>query len=864
MVKGKKLGTALLSLVLAAAIAFPVTQTLLVNAAEHTGSYGTVTTGIPEQASRGGAIFKQLQVLTNPNPFLGVTFDLKEEKAFPDGEEVYLAIKVGSARAPSDINTIDLTIAFENEGNDRIVSETGDSTNNAWAVPAVNGNGTIGEASWRANSQLMFRNQAANTQCTIDNTIIFLPFSHYFQQVSGENMSAVRYFTIASIVSTYRWQEFRSFSLVTLDGLTPLAAANGKGYKGFSVAGGAQATAQQVLDAMDNEVMLVDFMEFNSQAELDAKFDSGDWTTQVNTASSNATTRAALSRVNSSRDNNARYKEIATFEMNIPDEEEFGVNLNASIRNALVLGLDPESVGNNAKDKTASNYDNDNYTYLELWQGAQIDVSGSEGFALKLKGLSDKSCAFRIYLYSADGTRYAFAAGDSTSPTRDQSNSFITEDGRQVGFGNYHSCVWVNKSSGAGTMYYPYAALVKTGAANGEPAGSGPARIQNIARVVVGFDFDAIADFATVITRSMIFGMLADVKLDGTITPIFDPAEYTYATDAADTTKDVNPANPMNGQMVKPNNKGNDASVSAKYQQPLAYKNEAWVLRQPTFNDLLSRPTLKQATIGDVRVYNDFSMPAGTDDLSDEEKNQVFNMFSATVRTSEMVANAPKSYGYLYDNSARGYNEALKWTIGDYASEYVTGQDLFCVIDFNAATCPNNFGTLKYQGKEPLGVTVYIENQNDTYFHFNIETTVRHSVGEYNGKIDRWSCYNPGTRIYYYDMNTGREFSMIMNFGTSTIRVPAHFSGWIRFPFSEMAHPAWTANNASYAMLDYIDFDTDTITAIVLNSNMQDNTNKTVIIDNFGLYYGEFSVGSSFHTGANSMKKMLASTDFFN
>lgn len=485
--------------------------------------------------------------------------------------------------------------------------------------------------------------------------------------------------------------------------------------------------------------------------------------------------------------------------------------------------------------------------FVQVWSGDPVDVSSGDGVAFKLAGIS-ANAAFRLYLYDSSGRVYF--AGVDTPSSMPYLMSFLTTDGDKTSMRSYSKFVWADQK--AGTAYLPYEALtqVTDTMLNGVTVNKNKARIANICKVAVAMD-NAQKNFPGARNRKIVLGCVADVK-DDTVTRLFDTSKYTYAETADDATCDVNPVAPLAGATVKPDNR-NDAGT------PQDWKNTAWQLGSASILDVSFRTGVRTPFIGDVRVYEDFALPGDTSGLSVEQKNALISKFAST--------NGATSYFDWYDNAAAGYGDACLWTIGDYNAEFVTGMssnaswytDSALAADYASLLIENAQG----ETVAPKGVTLFVKNLRGYAIDMNFE--VEFTTETENGtKRERWECNMPGSDVYAYDMASGREFRMpsTADASNSTVSIPAGFEGWIRMPFSSLRFPAWLVGNGDYATDGAIDFE-DTLLRFFINCHMNRNSSAKIVLDNYGFYYADFSVKSSFHDSGRTIADCLALDGFF-
>lgn len=151
------------------------------------------------------------------------------------------------------------------------------------------------------------------------------------------------------------------------------------------------------------------------------------------------------------------------------------------------------------------------------------------------------------------------------------------------------------------------------------------------------------------------------------------------------------------------------------------------------------------------------------------------------------------------------------------------------------------------------GVSLYVRNANPHIVSITPE------IFQYNsdtGKLEQYNLNSSGMKyktVYAYDVNTGLESS----WHTQTfLRIPAHFEGWIRIPFSQYDAPLWSMSEA-YGNKGELNTEKYEIVTISLTRLFSSNQDTAVEIDDVGFYTSDFQVGESFVSDKQSIKECL-------
>lgn len=238
--------------------------------------------------------------------------------------------------------------------------------------------------------------------------------------------------------------------------------------------------------------------------------------------------------------------------------------------------------------------------------------------------------------------------------------------------------------------------------------------------------------------------------------------------------------------------------------------------------------------MGDIKLIETFSLGSGFSSVGTERASAEFlKKFyrSGQIAGCEQVLEAG--------------NCALAYHID--SGDYDAGKNSYAGLHFNFAKKE----ATNWSGAK--GITVFVENTSSCLASFALE------VFQYNlstGLLEQYNLNDVGQKYktaYAYNVETGEEFS----YHTQTfLRVPANFKGWIRIPFSQYAAPAWSMAPA-YGNEGVLDFDVNPVVKISMTRLFNVNLEMTLIIDNVGLYYSDFGVGSLFDDSVPSIRECV-------
>ena len=488
------------------------------------------------------------------------------------------------------------------------------------------------------------------------------------------------------------------------------------------------------------------------------------------------------------------------------------VYLNNSMVNAAKISLKP---GETLISLTPGdeNYSPDVWAYCDLWKAKNsaeyVDVH--DGFALKMMNVFS-GLAFRLVLIDADGEIYY--TGTMHSKSSKTEFTCVSDDLADIGCESYWGCLWPSRT--AGTLYYPYSSLARDDSCNNNPAppvGTNGV-LDKIAKVQLALD---CGSNAYNLNACIGIGTFADVDTASeTIYEVFDTAEYTG--------EEINTENPMLSTMIAPNAPASDS-----------FKNRYWRLGRVSENETIGRSSLTKAYQGDVKILEDFSCPPS---YSEAMRRQLAaNIFYAA---------GQKSYHTFIDNERAEYGTSYEFTAGDYATEYKNIGNDWCSVTVvgSGITLAENWGSIG----TALGFSVYVENPNDFMVHFSFEFAQFQNDGSY----ERWGVNHAGGRVYAYNTDTGKEFTLSATYG---IFLPANFRGYLRIPFSEFSNPTWNYEG------DGVFDPACELVGVFLSCEIKRNSGVSLIFDDIGLFHKSFTVASVFKQ-STTIKDCLNS-DYF-
>ncbi len=471
--------------------------------------------------------------------------------------------------------------------------------------------------------------------------------------------------------------------------------------------------------------------------------------------------------------------------------------LAAPLDGALKFSLTPDGTVTSS-DTTSPYYSADLFAYADIWKAeAGGGVAVHDGVAVKLMNVY-AGLALRLVFTDEDGEIFFTASANDRSYKRVY--PCIAEDLTDIGCDAYWHCIWPSRT--AGTLYFPYSDLIQGDGINNQnlPV-NGDKKLTKIVKVQLAFDTAS----AYALNASAAIGTLADVDMvNEEIYEIFDTAKFTDAQ-----VREVKPCSEE-------------------------FKNANWNIVRIAHSETIGRSKMTKTHEGDVKILEDFSVPAN---LSKEDaKSLVQNLFHI---------DGQKSYPDFIANEKEGLGYSLSLTVGDFMSEFrPIGNDWTSAVLLGAGTTlAKNWSDLT----GALGFSVYVKNTQDHIVDFNFEF----SQTQENGTYERWGLNTADARVYAYDVNTGKERALAAMYG---IYVPANFEGYMRIPFAVFSNPAWNYEG------DGIFDETCAMTGVYLSIFMERNSGVTLVIDEIGLYYEEFTLGG--FRGGKSIHECMQSDRF--
>lgn len=454
------------------------------------------------------------------------------------------------------------------------------------------------------------------------------------------------------------------------------------------------------------------------------------------------------------------------------------------------------------------NYSRDLFAYVDLWNSP--DPNGTEihtGIAAKVMS-TYLGTPFKLVFTDAADNEIYYTGLVKNKPVA-STYPFVSDDGVDMGIPAYWNCLWSLKTPG--TLYFPYSDMFgdhfcnnNTGAVNGN------GKLDRIKKIQLAMDTATIY----AIKYSIVIGTMCDVDMNNEeVYKLFNTAEYGA--------NEIDMENPNNSAVVKP------ASED--------FKNSNWIYKRATEDMVVGRSTMQTKYTGDVKVLEDFHMPDSVP--KDKSKVLASNLILAEEQTSHLD---------IIQNERTALGTSLSWTIGDYTTERLPINSEYCALTVAAdgSTLAENWANMT----DAKGISLYVKNTSDTLASFNVEF----GQTQENGKYERWSISKLDSRVYAYDLNTGKEMTLVASYG---VYLPPQFEGYIRLPFAVFSNPEWNHEG------DGVFSPTADLLGIYLTTHMASNSGVTFIIDELGFYYQEFTVSSIFQKSF-TIKDAMAS-DYF-
>lgn len=484
-----------------------------------------------------------------------------------------------------------------------------------------------------------------------------------------------------------------------------------------------------------------------------------------------------------------------------------GVVLANSLENSVVFSFKSDS-NTSSSDEKDPHYSSDLFAYIDLWKAEPShEIPARDGLAFKIC-TTYSGTPIRIVLTDGDDGEL-FYTGSTKLKTAYDTYNYLTDDATNLKMNGYWNCLWPNRA--AGTAYFPYGSLIHDDLINKHTKiEGGDGKLTNISKIQLAFDTagDYCYDFAVAI------GAIADVDvISEDINVIFDTATYT-----------ANQANETDARL---------STVCVPDSED--FKNYNWKLSRLTADKLVSRASMDRKYRGDVKILQDFSRPAN---ISAEDAQYLAANYSPL--------SGQKQYVSIEDNGDE-FKGALKWTIGDYDTEYSGGADATCTI--KAISEGSTLVPYWYDMSSAKGLSIYVKNVNNKIARFALEF----GYDQKNGKYQHFGINALNTIVYAYDIKKDRTYTLVCD---NTIFVPKGFEGFIRIPFTAFTKPMWNVEGSDI-------FDGScSLLSINLSTFMMDASKQTLIIDEIGMYYSNFSVSNVFNTDVPTFKECLE-MDYF-
>lgn len=256
-------------------------------------------------------------------------------------------------------------------------------------------------------------------------------------------------------------------------------------------------------------------------------------------------------------------------------------------------------------------------------------------------------------------------------------------------------------------------------------------------------------------------------------------------------------------------------------------------------NEKLKKVESNPRWIGDVRVIEDFDL---NQDIVKYNRDLAIKEYYKTY--AKMGQNSEFSFieeeGYLFGSK-------FNYRLNSQAEDYDSTRNVYASIHFNLAGQTQNWNGAK-------GLTIWVKNPQNYPVSFAIE------VFQYNTdtyKLEQYNLNNASysyKTIYAYNTVTNEEFS----YQTQTyMRIPGKFEGWLRIPFSQYEAPQWTLSS-TYGNQGILNIEKYPIKKLSLSRLFSVNQSTTLIVDNIGVYYNDFTVGNLFDESKLSIRQCLS------
>lgn len=452
----------------------------------------------------------------------------------------------------------------------------------------------------------------------------------------------------------------------------------------------------------------------------------------------------------------------------------------------------------------------------------ETPVSLGDGIAFKMARIS-ANLRFVFGVIDSQGDifivrPYNEAAGISgyyTYMTSGGEKESIQVTGYTAGF--YHTL------GSDGTIYVPYSTFGYYGANVSvelpfEPVGSADRVLTDVKSVFVSLDMMNLTT-ASVVSRHLAISAIANVDTEAESAEIIaDLTQYSFTEDASDDTADVNLADPTASKTVRPISTAD-------------FVNANWQITKADKIQLVSFAGITQQYVGDVKMLHDFTL--NTQSLSSEYSAEELD---AVMKNLVTINSGSDVCEVGYFDRGNG-NSALLWTIGDAMDSMQSHNQ--AVLQFGSISGADNWS----DWSTAKGFSLFVKNLETREVSFNVQVVLLSDVEGEDGTVTQvGTSYRYSDQLgmaYFYDTARGIEYASQTS--TSRIVIPAGFEGYVRIPFDSYA--LYSASGDSEMDL------TKAVSTIFLRSELAYNSNARIVVDDFGVYSGEFVVKSIFRDG---------------
>lgn len=471
-------------------------------------------------------------------------------------------------------------------------------------------------------------------------------------------------------------------------------------------------------------------------------------------------------------------------------------------------------------DSSADNYVENEYVggHIQIAQ-FETPVALGDGIAFKMARISS-NLRFVFGVIDSQGDIFIVrpaneAAGLTGYYTYKASNGekqTIQVTGYTAGF--YHT------SGSDGTIYVPYSAFGFYGKNVAidlpfEPVGTADSKLTDIKSVFVSLDMINLAT-ASVVTRHLAVSAVANVyAAEERADIIADLTAYTCTEDAAEEGYDVNLSDPAASKIVRPISKAD-------------FVNKNWVVTKAEKTELVSFAGIAQPHVGDVKVLHDFEL--NTEEFVSGFTSEELDLVMQNLVTINSGSDVCEVGHYDRGNG----NSALLWTIGD-ALDSVQSHNQ-AILEFGPAAGADEWSN--WQGAK--GFSLFVKNLETREVSFNVQVVLLSEQDDGEGGVTKvGTSYRYSDQlglVYFYDTVRGIEYAS----QTSTVRIviPAGFEGYLRIPFDSYA--LYSASGDTEMDLS------KEVSVVYLRSELAYNSNARIVLDDLGVYSGDFGVKSVF------------------